>query len=217
MKDVELTIGPEAVVLRFDRELDVISSAIVGGGVGRAQAIVNLHVDKHFDSPEAARLLARYALQHGVPAPYVGLFTAAWTERARAAETEAGGVTALVVATVGLSHPIGAGVSPVAAAARPSTINTIVVVDAAPTLAAMVNLVMTVTEVKTLVLAEAGMRCADGSIASGTSTDAVVVAATGRGRQCRFGGPVSDLGWVVASAARSALEAGVKHRLGDRR
>lgn len=37
------------------------------------------------------------------------------------------------------------------------------------------------------------------------ATDAVVVAATGRGPRCRFAGPVSDLGRVVARGARRAL------------
>ena len=36
---------------------------------------------------------------------------------------------------------------------------------------------------------------------TGTSTDAVVVAATGTGPRARFGGPASELGWVVARAA----------------
>jgi adenosylcobinamide amidohydrolase len=44
---------------------------------------------------------------------------------------------------------------------------------------------------------------------SGTSTDAVAVAATGRGRAARFGGPASELGWTVASAARQAFEVGI--------
>ena len=91
-----------------------------------------------------------------------------------------------------------------------STINTIVVVDAAPGPAALVDLVMTVTEVKTAVLAAARLRCADGPAASGTLTDAVAVAATGRGARRRVGDPVSDVGWVTARAARHALEAGVR-------
>ena len=82
--------------------------------------------------------------------------------------------------------------------------------DAAPEPAALVNAVMTVTEVKTALLAAAGVRCDDGRVASGTSTDAVVVAATGRGALCRFGGPISDLGWVVARATRTALGAGIR-------
>ena len=81
----------------------------------------------------------------------------------------------------------------------------------------MVNLVMTVTEIKTALLLDAGVKSVDGHPATGTSTDAVVVAATGRGLRCRFGGPISDLGWVVARAARQALGAGVRRWLEDNR
>ena len=95
------------------------------------------------------------------------------------------------------------------AAWLPSTINTILVVDAAAAPGALVNLVMTVTEAKVMALAEAGVRTPDGDPASGTSTDAIVVAATDGGRRFDFGGPVSELGWAAARAAKSALSAGI--------
>jgi iron complex transport system ATP-binding protein len=50
----------------------------------------------------------------------------------------------------------------------------------------------------------------DGLAASGTSTDAVVIAATGHGVPARYGGPASPLGWVVARAVRAALDAGIR-------
>lgn len=78
---------------------------------------------------------------------------------------------------------------------------------------ALVNLALTVTEVKTLVLGAAGLACPEGGPASGTSTDAVVVAATGRGPAVRFGGPISEAGWVVARAVRTARGRGVRRRL----
>ena len=52
------------------------------------------------------------------------------------------------------------------------------------------------------------MRVVNGSKA--VAWDAVLVAATGRGRLCEFGGPISDLGWTVARAVRSAMEDGVR-------
>jgi iron complex transport system ATP-binding protein len=60
--------------------------------------------------------------------------------------------------------------------------------------------------VKGLALREAGLLTADGVAASGTSTDAVVIAATGRGARARFGGPASPMGWVLARAVRAALD-----------
>ncbi|PYM73383.1 MAG: hypothetical protein DME03_15675, partial [Candidatus Rokuibacteriota bacterium] len=143
---------------------------------------------------------------------WVGLLTSAWTERAEVVHVRGRGLSAIAMVTVGLSNRVAAGTTPVAAWA-PSTINAIVVVDGAAEPAALVNAVMTVTEVKAALVAAAEIRCDDGSMASGTSTDAVVVAATGRGAPHRFGGPISDFGWVVARAARAALDPGIRRWL----
>jgi adenosylcobinamide amidohydrolase len=186
----------------------VVSSAIVGGGFGRARGVVNVHVAKDFRCEEAEAAVSALARRRGVPSPYVGLLTSAWTEKAEVRVVEAHGITALAVVTVGLSHPVTAGYSP-AAAAGPSTINTIVVVDAIPEPAALVNALITVDEVKALSLMAAGIQSRERRPATGTSSDAAVVAATGRGRRARFGGPVSELGWVVARATRDAMEAGI--------
>jgi adenosylcobinamide amidohydrolase len=129
-------VSPEAVVVTAERELYVLSSAVVNGGFARARAVLNVHVPKDFPCAD--------------PEP-----------------------------------------------------------------AALVNLVATLTEVKTDVLRAAGVCCDDGRPATGTSSDAVVVAATGRGARCRFGGPVTDVGWAAAAAARRALEAGVRRWLAE--
>ena len=95
--------------------------------------------------------------------------TAATALIVRALTALAYGIRALAVVTVGLSNRVAAGRDR-AAAWSPSTINTIVVVDAVAEAAALVNAVITATEVKTLALTSAGVRCADGRLASGTST-----------------------------------------------
>ena len=208
IEGVEVEVSAEAVVVTAAAPLTVLSSAVAGGGLGRARSIVNLHVDKHCPWEDAELRLDAFAARRCLPAPWIGLLTAAWTEHARVAAEHAAGVGALVAVTVGLSNPVAAGWS-AAAGLQPGTINTIAVVDAELEPPALVNLVITLTEVKGLVLAEAGVVC-DGRAASGTSTDAVVVASTGRGRALRFGGPISDAGWVVAQAARAALGDGVR-------
>ena len=213
---VEATVTPEAVVITADRELTVVSSAFAGGGLARARTIVNLHVPKNFPCADAEATVGTFVRRHGLAPPWVGLLTSAWTEKAQSAVERASDITALVVATVGLSNASAAGVT-ARAAYEPGTINTVVVVDADPEPAALVNLVITVTEVKTALLLDAGVKAPDGAVATGTSTDAVVVAATGRGVRCRFGGPISDLGWVVARAARRALGDGVRRWLEEHR
>jgi iron complex transport system ATP-binding protein len=206
---VELTVGAEAVTVTAGEALTVVSSAVVGGGFTPARSIVNLHVPKDCPWQIADRALADFIRRRGLAAPVVGLLTSAWTELAEVATESNDGLTALVAVTVGLGNVVSSGRS-TAEAAMPGTINTIVIVDAVADPAALVNVVITVTEVKTLALAAAGVQCRGGEPATGTSTDAVVVAATGRGRQCRFGGPISTMGWTVARAARTALETGVE-------
>jgi len=214
IEGIEVRVAREAVVVLAATPLQVVSSAAVGGGFGRARAIVNLHVAKNHPCDDPAADLARFCRARAIPEPYVGLLTSAWTEKAVTAAESSNGVTALTVATVGLGNPVEAGRSPVAIC-RPSTINTIVVLDADPAPEALVNLVITATECKTLALIAAGVRSLEGARASGTSTDAVVVAATGRGPRHRFGGPVSDLGWVVARVVRSALDEGIRRWKAD--
>jgi len=209
IEGIEVAVDREAVVVTAREPLTILSSAFVGGGFTAARAIVNLHVRKDVPAEETDGLLPRFAERRGLREPWVGLLTSAWTEKAVIAEATGSGLTALAVVTVGLSNRIAAGQTPIGVWA-PSTINSIVVVDGAPEAAALVNAVMTVTEVKTALLAAAEVRCDDGRVASGTSTDAVVVAVTGRGTRHRFGGPISDFGWVVARAARSALSAGIR-------
>jgi adenosylcobinamide hydrolase len=216
IEGVEIEIDAEAVVVTAADPLTVLSSAVVGGGLCYARAIVNLHVHKHCPWGDAELRFDAFAAGRLLPTPRVGLLTAAWTERAQVAVESARGVSAMVVTTVGLGNVVAAGWSP-AATTTPGTINTIVIVDADVEPAALVNLALTVTEVKTLVLAAAGLTAAGGGPASGTSTDAVVVAATGRGPTVRFGGPISDAGWVVAGAARQALTDGVRGWMHERR
>ena len=214
---VTVDVDADAVVVVAERSLAVVSSAPVGGGVLRARSLVNLHVAKSFAGDDLAGPIDAFARSRGVPAPWVGFLTAAWTARAEIAVERIDGIGALAVVTVGLTYPVAAGVTASAAAAGVGTINTIVVVDAELDTAALVNAVTTIGEVKAAVLAAADVRCADGALATGTATDAVAVAATGGGPRFRFAGPVTAPGAAVARAARHALERGVTRWLEARR
>lgn len=208
--DIRVAIDEHGVSLRSERLLFVLSSAVVGGGFYRARDIVNMHVDDtpHGTSPEDE--LAAYAARLGIDAPFVGVMTAAKTKYAQVAADSRDGLTVAVVVSAGLSNTTSAGVSDpvvdVSGTGSPGTINTIVLVDGQLTPAALVNVVITVTEAKTMVLSEWQVRTADGEAASGTSTDSVVVAATGRGPALSYAGPATTVGWLAARTTRQAIE-----------
>jgi len=56
-----------------------------------------------------------------------------------------------------------------------------------------------------MTLAEWDVRTACGDPASGTSTDTVVVACTGRGAELEYAGPATPAGWLCARTVRAAM------------
>lgn len=215
IEGITLDADAEALVVTAAEPLRVVSSAVLGGGFGVARTIVNVHVPKGFHCADTAAVLRAFAERRQLTPPVVGMLTGAATEKMEVATTTAAGLSAVAVVTLGLSNATAAGRSPIAAW-QPSTINTILIVDADPEPAALVNLIITVTEAKALALGDASIKASDGTPASGTSTDAVTVAATGRGVRCRYGGPVSELGWAAACATRWAVGNGVRRWLRER-
>lgn len=223
---VTLSIDETAVHVASQEPLTVLSSAVVGGELRVARHIVNLHVRKDYDDPHPENDLAAGAARLGITEPFVGMMTAARTQNARVAVETHAGVTVVAVVTAGLSNLTAAGVSPTStnrfkdvgdvsppAEWRPGTtrgrlgtINTILLIDAALTPAAMINAVITATEAKTLVLVEAGVRTPHGGLASGTSTDSIVLATTERGARFEYAGPISPVGALIGRAVRRALQ-----------
>lgn len=221
---IRVAIDELGVSLRSERLLTVVSSAVVGGGSCRARDIVNMHVDDMPPGTNPEDELAAYAARLGIDGPFVGVMTAAKTQYAQVAAAARDGLTVAAVVSVGLSNTTSAGVSdpvigapgvsdPVDAGSdagdpgviAPGTINVIVLVDGRLTPAALVNAVITVTEAKTMILGEWQVRTPEGQLASGTSTDAVVVATTGRGPALSYAGPATTIGWLAARTTRQAI------------
>jgi len=92
----------------------------------------------------------------------------------------------------------------------------IVLVGAPLTAAGAVNAATTATEAKTIALIEGGIRTRAGELASGTSSDAIVIAAplpaTGAPPPLRYAGTATALGWLIGRAVREAIAS----RLPDR-
>ncbi len=208
---VEVDVGPDAVWIRSAAPLRTLASAVVGGDLDAARHVVNMHVPGGYASDDPAGDLRAFARRLGIAEPFVGLMTAAFTHQARIASEEADGVRVVAVATVGLGTPAAAGVT-APAAWQPSTINVVAVLDACLDRGAAVNGVITVTEAKVGALAEAGIVTAEGVPATGTVTDAVVLAWTARGPRLPYLGPGTPTGWCLARAVRRAVGQGIPPR-----
>jgi adenosylcobinamide amidohydrolase len=192
-----------ALLWRATGSRRMISSALVGGGIGPAGWVLNAQVPGDYARLDPADHLGELAARFGLSGPGVGMLTAAAVERW--CHHVDGGVSA--AATVGLRVPTWAArpdghPDPELAPSRPGTINIIVVVPVALTDAALVNAVLTATEAKSQALWEAGYQC------TGTASDAICVAAVTAGAGEPFAGPRSTWGARIARAVHGAVKAG---------
>ncbi|MFF5470825.1 adenosylcobinamide amidohydrolase [Streptomyces achromogenes] len=178
----------------------MISSAVLGGGIGERSWVLNAQVSHGYRRTDPDRHLAELARAAGVRGPGVGLMTAA-DVRAYGHASD-GGVEAVATAGLGVRGWAASPAEGTAVAARPGTINILVALPVALTDAALVNAVATATEAKVQALLAAGYDC------SGTPTDAVCVAARSPRADAEvhaFAGPRSLWGARVARAVHQAV------------
>ncbi|KAI7257737.1 hypothetical protein KC345_g10718 [Hortaea werneckii] len=139
-----------------------------------------------------------------------GLMTAVPLEHAAVAEEDTGsaGIFCCVTAAAGNAARAGSQRS-VLAAYRPGTINIMLGIDGWLSPSAMVNAVMTATEAKAAALSDLGIVDAEnGLIATGTTTDAIVLAVSGSRRYAAehvYAGTATDLGGAIGRLVYSAV------------
>jgi adenosylcobinamide amidohydrolase len=178
----------------------MISTAVLGGGLGPREWVLNAQVPAAYARTDPAEHLRELARGLGLTGPGIGLLTAAQvTDLVQRQDEEVH-----AAATVGLRVPTWAAASP----GRPDpelagTINIVVALPVPLTDAAFVNAVVTATEAKAQAVLEAGFA------ATGTATDAICIAApAGPGKEQEFTGPRSFWGARIARAVHAAVRAG---------
>ncbi|MFC9775082.1 adenosylcobinamide amidohydrolase [Paenibacillus chitinolyticus] len=164
---------------------------------GRGKASLTAAADRDSENPV-----------NGIGAAEPNAATAA--AAAAAADT---GIAVSAWVTVGYSNMARAGRGLPASALFPGTINIIVAVEGELTDEAMVNAVITATEAKAAALQDLGVALEDGSGATGTTTDAVLIASTQRGRLHRYAGTATYLGHMIGrSVYEAAMQSGMAYK-----
>ena len=180
----------------------MISTAVLGGGLGPREWMLNAQVPSGYARTDPAEHLRELARGLGLTGPGIGLLTAAQvTDLVQRQDEEV-----QAAATVGLSVPTWAAAPPGPPdpeLAWPGTINIVLALPVPLTGAAFVNAVVTATEAKAQAVLEAGFA------ATGTASDAICVAApAGPGQEEEFTGPRSPWGARIARAVHAAVYAG---------
>ncbi|MFH8282336.1 adenosylcobinamide amidohydrolase [Streptomyces antibioticus] len=200
-----------ALVWRAGPGWRMVSSAVLGGGLGERLWVLNAQVHHGYRRVDPAEHLKELAAAVGLTGDGVGLMTAADVEAHTRADD--GGVEAVVTAGIEVrgwaAAPAPAPAAPAPAAPAtgprafaPGTINVVAAVPVPLSDAALVNAVATAVEAKVQALVEAGLDC------SGTPTDAICVASRvpRPGEEPHsFAGPRSLWGARLARAVHGAV------------
>ncbi len=201
----------EHLLLEFPAEADSISSAVYGGGMGRLKRAVNQYVSRDYECSNPVRDMENKLAEWGYPPEgCAGLMTAVPLEHAAVAEEDTGSAGIFCCVTAAAGNAARAGVErSVLKAYRPGTINIMLGIDGLLTPAAMVNAVMTAAEAKAAALADLGITDPEnGLIATGTTTDAVVLAVSGSrryGAEHVYAGTATDLGGAIGRLVYAAV------------
>jgi adenosylcobinamide hydrolase len=209
------------LAIRSNQPLYTLNSSIWGGGFGKHHVIVNRQVDKSYQCADPVDDMRRFLHNNGeLPDQTAGMLTAACVrdagycaERLALDDNPAGAAYLQVSSwvTVGLGNTARAGHTKNTGVLYPGTINIIVLVDGRMTDSAMINAVITATEAKTALLQDLQIKVSGEDVfATGTTTDAVVIAATQRGASYAYAGTATKLGYLIGKTVYNAAKASVE-------
>jgi adenosylcobinamide amidohydrolase len=216
-KGVNLILKDNVLAVISEKPLSTVSSAFYnGGGLKDTKAILNVEVIKSCSDQYLHENPYTYILnsskRFGLNESFIGMVTAAAIRNfsliskkddelaisviVTAADNE--GNTCNFAESAGEKIDIETG---------EGTINIIIVIDGNPTESCLEGIMITATEAKMAALRELDIRSRfSGDEATGTVTDAVVVAKTNSGASIAYGGPASKLGQLVGNCTRKAVK-----------
>ncbi|MDQ6597394.1 ATP-binding cassette domain-containing protein [Bacillus salipaludis] len=196
-------ISSEFIVLRTPAPLRTMSSGVIGSGTGWHQNFVNRHVDKSYNCSDHRLEMATFLKANGFePSETVGMMTAVILEDLVYRSYEENDFSIFIVVTAGVGNAIDASKSELHSFERvPGTINTWIFVNGELTEEAFIQSIMTATEAKVKAIHDLQvMDNVTGTIATGTSTDSILIAATQTGCVLEYAGTITPLGKLISKA-----------------
>lgn len=216
-KGINLILKDNVLAVISEKPLSTISSAFYnGGGLKDTKAILNVEVIKSctdqylHENPETCILDSSKTF--GLDESFIGMVTAAAVKNFSLVSKKDDEMAISVIATAAddegntCNFAESAG-EKITIEPSEGTINVIIVIDGNPTESCLEGIMITATEAKMAALRELDIRSRfSGDEATGTVTDAVVVAKTNRGDSIAYGGPASKLGQLVGNCTRKAVK-----------
>ena len=225
---VKYRVLHDTLVIDLAKRYRIVSSAPRGGGIVRARSILNHQVPANPVKPrgpsvgewsDPARYLGRLARRVKAAMPVVGLMTAVPMTQLVVDREESGPLLLECFCTVGVTNAVRAG-EPVRSRRESrqdrdhaGTINIILVTNATLAVPAMVGAVQVATESKTATLIKNRVpsACERAALATGTGTDAVVLASSLEGtHRLQYSGTHTEMGAMIGRLVARCVERGLR-------
>ncbi len=194
------SITEDYVRLDVDFPLKVISSAVHNAGMGWYNTLLNRSIPQDYNIGDVKEETLQFLVENGFsPTNTVVMLTAVASELAAVRSFNGSQCSITVAVTAG----VGNAVDVTRTHEREDiphigTINTWVVVNGKLSDEAFFQAMITATEAKTKALAEEGIRdLHTGTIATGTATDSLLIAATQQGEEMPYAGPITEVGKLI--------------------
>lgn len=205
-----IKITDEYVECKSAFPLRVLSSAVHNAGLGWYSNFINRTVQQDYNIYQVKEEFLQYLIEEGFsPTNTVGMMTAVHTKNAIVKQYEAPFGSVIVMVTAGIGNAIDVSRSyDRDNKNHVGTINTWVIINGKLSDEAFVQGMMTATEAKTKALHhEKVYDTISNTMATGTPTDSLLIAATQHGEYMQYGGPITEVGKVIG---RGVFEATVE-------
>ncbi|MFX1293808.1 MAG: phosphatidylglycerophosphatase A [Promethearchaeota archaeon] len=201
-------IHDEFLLIKSIKPLISISSAVLNGGVKEIKSIINYYVKKTYNHKDPIRDLKEIVSALNLKEEEcAGFLTAVKMKNAVWKSKITDKFNMIVIITGGVSNSMTAGATQNKITQQPGTINIFVIIDGNLDISAHINTFSVITEAKVAGLIDLDIRGkTGGDIATGTSTDSILVACTGRGESIQYSGTSTDLGRSLCKLVRAMVK-----------
>ncbi|WMX55630.1 heme ABC transporter ATP-binding protein [Peribacillus sp. R9-11] len=196
-----LTVGNEIIQLNSPIPLRTMSSGVTGSGTGWHQHFVNRHVHRDYNYEDHFAEMADFLKTHGFePQETVGMMTAVFLDTVAFKFLRDDDFSVFIIVTAGVGNAIDASLADQHSwISTPGTINTWIFVNGHLAEEAFIHSIVTATEAKVKALHD--LRVLDkvtNTVATGTSTDSILIAAIQRGKALQYAGTITPLGKLIS-------------------
>ena len=215
--NLKIFIDEKDIVILSKDSLECLSNAAINGGRVKSNAIINHHVSLDFKHANLKEVLKSIKNKFKLSDSTIGLFTAVEMKEAVLINEKVDDVDYTLILTAGLTNAS----APIIKDSdliiknknftnRPGTINIILLINGRLTEHAAVNLFITITEAKTLLLNLLEIRTNDGRLATGTSTDTIVICFTDKEQLIEWSGYATKFGQSIGYTIFNSLKKALK-------